>query len=213
MKKKKLKNKEGNMKKIFLLIVLVSFSLFSKETFLNLSAGMTLEEVTKVVGVKNIVLDKNDLYDVTKEVSTTNPFPKLSLLISKKYGLIRIIGFTAPKQTNIYGDKLKEEFSSFYDMLSKKYGEGTKFDNLKSGSIWNEPQDYMYSLVKGERDLECYWVPGYGATFNTPDLESIILKIVIIDKNNYFLGLKYELINFTKYAEELNKEKETQIDL
>ncbi len=38
-----------------------------------------------------------------------------------------------------------------------KYGKRTKYDYLRSGSIWDEPKDWMMSLRQEERTLALFW--------------------------------------------------------
>ncbi len=206
------------MKKFFLLIILILFNVLVnaeiKETFLGFSSGMTLEEVTKVVGINNIKQKGTDgIYMVTKEVTQTNPFEKLSLLISKDFGLIRIIAFTNIKDTNIYGDTLVSDFSDINDMLNKKYEKGVKLSSLKEGSIWDEPKDFTNALLKKERVLGWYWLEEVEKNQKYKDLESIGLDVWMISQTRYYLSLKYELKNYGLFVHVFKSIKEKEMDL
>lgn len=204
------------MKKNIILFLLLCFGLFAqggkKETFLNLSAGMTLGEITKIVGEKNISkIEQKDTYKIIREVTDGNLFDELRVIITKKYGLVRITAYTETKDTNVYGDNIKDDFKNLYNALSKKYGEGIKYDFLRKGSIWNEPEDYTMGLLKEERHLAAFWTKDDG--LKSEDLIGISLQILMLNNESYFIGLTYELRNLKEYIAEEKVLSEAKLDL
>lgn len=59
--------------------------------------------------------------------------------------------------TSAYGVELKLEFEEMNEKLTKAYGAGETTDILMSGSIWDEPKDFMMALIKKERFLMVIW--------------------------------------------------------
>ena len=54
---------------------------------------------------------------------------------------------------DLHDDKLEE----MKDKLAKKYGQPEEYDFLLTGSIWNEPNDWMNGIINGERSLIASW--------------------------------------------------------
>jgi hypothetical protein len=63
---------------------------------------------------------------------------------------LKAVGFT--QDVNIYGDELTSRLALIGKQISKKYGPPNEnIDELRDGSIWDEPRDYMMSMLKDER--------------------------------------------------------------
>jgi len=121
--------------------------------------GMTLEEVG---GEPNeIAPAKYLLVTVPKPHSA---FESYALQIIPKCGLswIKAIGHTI--QTSVYGVELQKAFDSLQKKLAASYGKGNRTDFLMPGSIWNEPRDWMQSLLNKERYLMAVWSSEHSST-------------------------------------------------
>ncbi|MEO3480666.1 hypothetical protein AAFO90_23795 [Phaeobacter sp. CAU 1743] len=66
-------------------------------------------------------------------------------------GVCMIKGVGKDIQDNRYGGSTVSAVDEIYGQVSSKYGEVKKFDYLMTGSIWDEPEDWMMGLAKDER--------------------------------------------------------------
>ena len=111
------------------------------------------------------------------------------LQITSQFGLSWIKGIGKTIQTNSFGTQLVGEFNSLEQKLSGVYGLGARTDLLMTGSIWNEPRDYMMGLVQHDRYLMTKW---------SPSRESLVTVAVIataIDNSSGFVAVEYYFEN------------------
>lgn len=84
-------------------------------------------------------------------------------------GVCMVKGISVDIRDSVFGDNTMSKIEKIKIQLSSKYGEGSDIRYLRSGSIWNEPEDWMMGLVKDERTFATEW------EFSTPiDGSSII---------------------------------------
>lgn len=121
---------------------------------LGLDMGMSYEDLLKSVKLKQV---KPFLYSTASLPKGHSDFNDYRLLITPKHGLCKVIAWSKPIPTNVYGDGLRDKFEKLESAVSQKYGSGKKYDFLRSGSIWNESRDWMMGLQKDERTLTAYW--------------------------------------------------------
>ncbi len=90
--------------------------------------------------------------------------------------------------TNEYGTQVKESYESIKQQLVGNYDEPIVVEYLHSGSIWDEPRDWMMSLVKQERTCLSFW------TFEgrADCLECVTLELTAEYSNTGNLGLIYQ---------------------
>lgn len=132
-------------------------------------------------------------------------FEEYILLIPPDRGLIKIIAVSQTIRTSVFGDEIRSKFSDIEAAVNKAYGEGQRFDFLRSGSIWNEPQDWMMGLLKEERSLETFWTLEKSAHHVT----AISLTARALSREAGFISLAYEFEGFADYVEEMKKKKES----
>ena len=190
-----------------------SSALLAQETSgpFGLHRGMTQAQVIQIVGrnaVKEIQGDRLDLHDVPK------PHPAFEfywLVFSPKDGLLNIVAFGNGIRTNGFGEAVHDSFVQIQEGISKTYGPpDVSSDRVRDGSIWNEPQDWMMGLLKGERDLMAIW---YKTVFSTKKLPNRITGIVLEAKASSteqgFLVLKYEFDGWNEYVEAKNNKTDS----
>ena len=125
------------------------------EGIFGLKKGMTLKEIKKLEFgyIKQLEDDPTNFFvEQPKKPEGSNI---IFFVVKPEIGLLKIRFFWMI-ETNPYGDELKRKFNELESILSKKYGEGDRFDFLKTDSIWDEPKDYMRSLENSERELAWY---------------------------------------------------------
>jgi len=138
------------MKKILAAVALLTAAISSHAGPFGLNFGDPYAKLTKLGLSKDRT---SQWYTVGAVPSPHRDFDAYKVLISPKFGLCKIVAFASRVPTDAYGNGLREQYESLQNALTKKYGEGTKYDYLKSGSIWNEPKDFMMALVKDERGV------------------------------------------------------------
>lgn len=124
------------------------------------------------------------------------------LQITPKAGLswIKAIGKTVA--TNGFGYELQTVFKDMEGKLCKSYGKNSRNELLLTGSIWNEPRDWMQGLQKRERFLSATWDEKSGS--NMPDgLSSLYLGATALDTDSGFIGLEYSLENHSESDAEI----------
>ena len=61
-------------------------------------------------------------------------------------------------KTNSFGSQLTAQTDKIKNQISSKYGSPTNVvDQLMTGSIWNEPEDFMMSMVQKDRLFYIEW--------------------------------------------------------
>ena len=111
------------------------------------------------------------------------PHPSFAIYgveISKNYGVIAIIASSKDITTSVYGEAIRNEFDKIKNQISISYGQSKDYDLVKTGSIWDEPKDWMMALLKEERALGAFWAREYGSIL--PDDISLV-----------WLGVYYKL--------------------
>jgi hypothetical protein len=160
--------------------------------------GMRLEEIgaepEEVAPLK---------YRVVNAPKPHSAFESYILQITPQYGLswVKAIGHTI--QTSVYGIELKTAFESLERKLSAIYGKFERTDFLMPDSIWNEPRDWMQSLLNKERYLMTMWSPEHGSVL-VDSLQSVLLVVGIFDLNSGYIGIEYSFENISSAEKEIS---------
>lgn len=132
---------------------------------------------------------------LTSDVPTPHSaFRSYALQIAPRTGLSWIKAIGAETATNIYGHELQTAFDSMKTKLSAAYGQCESLDFLLQGSIWNEPRDWMKSLLSGERLLMAQWSSEKGSHLNNA-LSSIALVVTANDTSTGWIAIEYSFEN------------------
>lgn len=105
---------------------------------------------------------------------------------------IKAIGHTI--HASVYGLELKKAFESMEKKLSATYGKGKKTDILLHDSIWNEPRDWMQSLLNRERFLMTEWSAVHSSSL-PESLSSVALIASAIDTESGYIAIEYSFEN------------------
>jgi hypothetical protein len=168
----------------------------------GLHRGMTREQVIQLVGKDAIKpgipgrteLDTLRLYRVPKSHPA---FEYYTLIFSPKDGLLKILAIGSNISTNVFGETLHTSFIELRDVISQTYGQprGT-IDSVQSGSIWNDPQDWMMGLLKKERTLAAAWDTGL-----PNNIHGVILETDALSREIGILTLVYEFDGWSEYLD------------
>ena len=173
---------EVNVKKVvmFSILLLCCVVLFAGP--FGLEMGWTIDEV-KSNGAE-VFFNQGDVY-IIKPPKVHNSFDIYFVEVSPDFGVYRISAMAENIETSSNGDKLLSEYNKIKDHLSMSYGEpDIVINRLDYGSIWDEPQDFMMSLVLDERVVLANWVSsdatekmkiGLMASADSPNSGSILL--------------------------------------
>jgi hypothetical protein len=122
--------------------------------------GMSKAETIKLIGDSHVKLEDKEgavLLDTAPLANST--FEDYALLFSAQAGLAKVAAFATVK-SNQSGEQVRETFNRIESSLVNKYGKPDKhFDFVHSGALFHEDNEFMYSLLKGERSLTSYWKP------------------------------------------------------
>ena len=180
-------------------LILISISLNAGQ--FGLKMGMTLNQIDK---------HARKIRDTLYEVKVPKPhsfFESYIVQISPTKGLYFVKAISKDISTNVYGTELKSSFDNLENKLLKAYRKNTRFDFLRSGSIWNEPKDWMMALRKKERSLMSYWDKETGFK-KVDNLQQIIISANPINTNKGYITLEY----YYSIYDECEKEKATKED-
>ena len=147
--------------------------------------GMTKDAILTAVG------GKTHLLDVAGNIITLNNAPKPNpefngymLAISSSAGLGKVLVWS-DVESNRSGEQVRDRFSTIRAALVTKYGKpGGDYDFVHAGALFREDDEFMMSLLQGERDLVSFWTLADG-TF-------IFLKAVGKDTQKASIQLSYE---------------------
>ncbi len=173
-----------------LLLLVPAYALAGNGPF-GFEPGMKLEELKKIA---KLTQKRDFVYSTDKAPSGHSAFEEYRVLVTPQHGLCKIMAWTPEITTGAYGEGVKDKFDTLSEGLTAKYGKSKKFDYLKSGSIWDEPRDWMMSLFKDERVLSALWSRESGSEL--PDtLESVDLEATGFDSGSAMIVLSYYFRN------------------
>lgn len=187
------------MRALFLLSALL-LPFAAAQTF-GLQSGTKLETLQKLPGFRKSS-GGNFTYAVTTPPTPNAQFESYLLLITPKAGLCKVLALGKTNRADSYGDTVRDQFSTFEQLLTNKYGPAEKFDFLKAKSLWNEPRDFAMSLQMNERSLSAYWTREKLPSLPT-DLQAIALEGNALNSTDTYITLEYELRNFAACQQEI----------
>ncbi len=179
------------LKKTIILIVLFGLFIVSNAIAgpFGLEMGMPLKEIGGEP--EKISHGKYRLTNVPKPHSA---FEAYVVQVAPKGGLCWIKAIGKDIRTSSYGHELKSAFSDMEERLESAYGKHKKMDILFSGSIWDEPRDWMMSLIKKERILASVWDESKGSNLPS-DLKKIGLIASPSARDKGYISIEYSFTN------------------
>lgn len=120
-------------------------------------------------------------------------------------GICKVTGLGVTHQNDPYGSKTKQSFSGLQKGLRARYGASSDIDYLKSGAMWNEPNEWVWSIDKEERMLVSYWLPSAGSSL-PPGVTGIKLETNALSPTEPYIVLSYEFANFARCLELMQRQ-------
>jgi hypothetical protein len=181
----------------------------------GLKMGLTPEEAMKLIP-SLVVSDKFTNTYSTQAVPKSPPeFDEFSLTFSEKSGLCMVVGVSKDIEVNEFGKdvtlklpylEIRSAFNSLDEAITKKYGQGQKFDYLGDTEI--SAVAHMIFLSDEKRSLAKVW-EGKGNTLNYFRWKQNNLKKISLDARASstrmgYLILRYEFENYSDCVSEEN---------
>jgi len=129
-------------------------------------------------------------------------FQQYVLAFSEEQGLYEIRALSENFSTSAYGNELQGRFSALKEKLEKTYGECKLYDFLFVDSIWDEPRDWMQSLLSQERALSANWNEKEGVAL-VNGIGAIYLTGHAISTTEGYLSISYCFENYDAAQAEL----------
>lgn len=161
---------------------------------LGLTQGMTLEELKKQGNFTPISGQK--FFYTSKTLTSGHPdFITYSALVTPEHGLCIVGASSKSVNSNVYGTELEGKFKELISVLTEKYGKPSKsYNELRNGSIWDNPQHWMMGLLKKERVLAVFWEKS--KKLNLPDsMQLISVQAFATTNNTGFINIGYNFDN------------------
>ena len=143
------------MKKVvmFSILLLCSVVLFAGP--FGLEMGWTKQDL--IENDVEILLEEGNAFLVAPPAPHSS-FDTYLVDIDLDFGLYTIIAISDSISTSENGQQFLSEYNNIKKQLTTSYGEPTNdINRLSYGSIWDEPQDFMMSLLKKDRTIGCTW--------------------------------------------------------
>lgn len=175
----------------------------------GLNKGMTLEELKKH---GNFTPAGQPFVYTSKTLTNGHPdFEVYTVVLTPEHGLCKIQAVGSNIDSSSYGSELESKFKDLTSAMAGKYGsQGRNFDFLRSGSIWNEPKDWMMGLLKKERTLTTFWSPPESQ--NLPDsLATIVVEAIALSGSKGYIKLGYDFDNISGCLETLKAKKNSNL--
>lgn len=161
----------------------------------GLSMGLSKAQIERLTGGPlKPVAGQSDGYETTKVPRGLDGIESYVLNILPKAGLCRILAIGVDINTSSHGVEVKAAFDRLAGLLDAAYGKHTTYDFLRSGSIWDEPEDWMAGLMRNERVLQAAWDVAEGSTMKN-GVSEILLDAHGLRSDRGYLNIQYKFDN------------------
>lgn len=144
------------MKKLFLLLILLSAQILLFSAPFGLSMGMTLDDLTEACDGAEPIHIEDDCYYVFP-VKKHPLFKHYVVFVDDDEGLYLIKAVSDDISTNDYGTEIQNAFSEIKERISKTYGRPSIIDEIESDCVFKDDRDWVRSLEDGSRMYAAIW--------------------------------------------------------
>lgn len=179
------------MRQFFLLVCFLLLPTLASAQAFGVRMGASVSEYggRRAPGSTNPFYFKIDVPQPNRE------FESYSAFATPQTGICKVSGLGITHANDRYGTASKSAFSGVKQALVSRYGRSRDFDFLKSGALWDEPHEWVWSIYKDERTLTSFWTREDGASL-PPSIVSIMLDMRAVSSSSPYLSLTYEFANF-----------------
>jgi len=144
-----------------------------------------------------------DAEEIAPNLYRKNELPKKSTLFDRylvqstsETGLCYLKGIGKDIRTNDFGSAVRSEFEELVRLLERKYGTPhEQYDFVRAGSLWDNPEDFMMSLYRGDRFLVASWESSEAQTLSD-SLQTIGVGASALSTNTGYIWLEYYFLNY-----------------
>lgn len=129
--------------------------------------------------------------------SVPNPHPDFELYAvwaSEETGVCSIVAISKEYTNDKYGDDIRDAITRFTKAFDKKYGPHKTVDLLRSGALWDGPDEWVMSIRQSERFFGAYWEKPQ----NAPDLSHIEIQVIALNSDDSVIKLFYQSDKFSQ---------------
>jgi hypothetical protein len=156
-----------------------------RPTPFGFKAGMSREAIIAAVGKENVKEMEPMTLTLQKAPKPNSDFDLYTVIVSPSAGLAKVIAGSTIN-ANQSGEQVREKFSTIKASLTAKYGKpDDEFDFVHTGALFEEDNEFMMSLVEGERTLAATWTSLHNGT-------EIMLKVDGLTMNSALVEVIYE---------------------
>jgi len=140
---------------------------------------------------------EGDIY-MLNSVPKPHPYFKIYIVkATQSQGVYWIKGIGSTVHTSIYGEGIRFKEDELASQVASVYGQNyIKYDFLRSGSIWNEPEDWMIGLFKEERVYAYSWDSDNTDPFVSRKVLSVFIGSISLDKNSGAIFIEFSGTNY-----------------
>ena len=106
-------------------------------------------------------------------------------------GICRVYAASRTVTDSVFGERTRDLANELIQQISSSYGPPERYDFLRRGSIWKEPQDWMMALLKEERSFSAFWTKKMKNRVRGISLDARALKT-----DAGWVGLSFEFDNY-----------------
>lgn len=143
---------------------------------------------------KEITPFKFQVTDVPKKHSA---FKSYVLKFGPRSGLCYIKAMGKDIKTDEYGKEIQKAFNNMENKLQNIYGQYEKADLIREDSSEDDDDEWMESLLIGERILAAEWDREKGSTMKG-NLVSVILAAQAASEESAYLVIDYKFANYAQ---------------
>jgi hypothetical protein len=160
----------------------------------GLAMGMRKGEVEKIAGPLKLAGQTPNVFETAKVPRPLGDFENYLLEILPTSGLCAIRGIGVNIKTSSHGIEVMAGFKRLAGLVEAAYGKYGQADFLRTGSIWDEPEDWTMALLRQERVLQAAWDRDEGSTMKN-NVSEILLNAHALNRETAYMILQYKFDN------------------
>lgn len=158
----------------------------------GLAMGLSQADLQRLVGpLKHL---GEGVYSSSSVPKPHPSFESYTFVVSPNDGLCKLSAIGKDIGINSFGTQVREEFDRIESGVASKYGAGLRYDFLKAGSIWDDPNDWSMALYLEEYNLATFWADSSDA-LRSESLSAINLEARSTQNGVGWVRLSYEFEN------------------
>lgn len=142
------------------------------------------------------------LYELASVPKPHSAFETYIAQVTPKSGVCFVKAIGADINTSAYGNELRSEVDKLRDQIDSVYGKSKLLDQLRYGSIWHEPREWMMGLREKERIYAAHWSSSEGLVMKL-GIKEIYLAAQALASDRGYVALEYYFDNYSHCQDEV----------